>query len=117
MDLAYIPSPVPDQVGFENYVDNDRISVSLNWSENFNIKSTELIIAFNLLASYLFERDTTKRLDVKNAVFDEFPDSVDIKDGEIINSSLGFQTNNPGYPGYTSSGISYSAGLTLILNY
>ncbi|MCK5809376.1 hypothetical protein KAH37_10355, partial [bacterium] len=52
-------------------------------------------------------------------VVDEFPDSecdpfnpdCAANPNIVAEQSEGFQTNNAGYPGYTSSGVIYSLGL------
>jgi hypothetical protein len=56
-------------------------------------------------------------------VVDEFPDSEcdpfnpdeNCETGKTMPESVGFQTNNPGYPGYTSSGQIFSGGLWFAL--
>jgi hypothetical protein len=51
-------------------------------------------------------------------VIDEFPDSaVDVRRQEPVSQALGLQTNNPGWPGYQSSGWLWGAGFSLELLY
>ena len=101
-DLKYRPSPVPDQDGRSNYVDNDRIATALGWELELPMKSS---IGLQLQLHYLIPRETHKSADSADPVVDEFPDSVDIKSDSPIPDSEGLQTNNPGYPGYESSGF------------
>jgi len=101
VDLRYRPSPVPDQTGRTNYVDNDRLAASLAWEINLPLRST---LGLQLQLHYLLPRETQKSTDSSDPVIDEFPDSVDIKSDAPIADSEGLQSNNPGYPGYDSSG-------------
>lgn len=124
IDLGYYMTPVPDQTGRTNYVDNNKISLGAGFSYTWNIKDVKLETGLNFQAQIMIERKTVKDEGVANSlgkdgkVVDEFPDSVcdefnpdENCDGETMAESEGFQTNNPGYPGYTSSGQIYSGGL------
>ena len=66
-------------------------------------------------AHYLPTRTDQKDQRALDPVIDEFPSSVDGVSGELIEESIGLQTNNPGFPGYTSSGVVWAGGLSLIL--
>jgi hypothetical protein len=47
-------------------------------------------------------------------VLDEFPDnSIDVRTNQPVAASAGLQTNNPGYPGFTSTGYMLGAGVCL----
>jgi long-chain fatty acid transport protein len=114
LDLAYFPTPVPDQVGRTNYVDNSRVAASaafeapLPWSG--------LRLGAYLHGQLMIERKVTKRTDARHRVIDEFDDSaVDLVSNEPIAGADGLQTNNPGFPGFSSRGWMLGAGLALRL--
>jgi hypothetical protein len=44
---------------------------------------------------------------------DEFPSSIDGRTGVPIPQSAGLQTNNPGYPGFSSEGWLFGAGVSI----
>jgi hypothetical protein len=46
-------------------------------------------------------------------VVDEFPESVDLMTGETLADAVGFQSNNPGYPGYASEGWLFTFGASI----
>lgn len=51
--------------------------------------------------------------DRSQLVRDEFPDDAVDTRGQAIPSAKGLQTNNPGWPGFASSGVLSGGGLTL----
>jgi len=66
----------------------------------------------------LLERKTVKNITGHYAVLDEFPDnSVHIKTGDPIEESKGLQSNNPGFPGFRTSGIMYNGGIKIEIKY
>jgi len=113
LDFSYIPTPVPDQTGRTNYVDNSQLGFAFSWGKLFVFSFMRFNLSTSFQAHYLIPRSVTKNLNQKNAVIDEFPDSVDSKTGEYIEDSRGFQSNNPGYPGFGSSGFVLAGGLNL----
>jgi len=127
LDLGYFMSPVPKQDGRTNYVDNNRLSIALGFSYTWDLpKEMQLELGGNFQTQIMLERTTEKAEGEPNSVgkdgkiVDEFPDSVcngngDCKAGDKIKESEGFQTNNPGYPGYKSSGQIFTGGLWLTL--
>ncbi|RVU42968.1 hypothetical protein EA187_14120 [Lujinxingia sediminis] len=106
LDLKWAPSPVPDQKGRSNYVDNDRLVVGGGYAWRFEggdaMPSIEL--GAQLQAHWLLARQTTKDPSSEEPVIDEFPDAVDSRSGEPVEGSRGLQTNNPGYPGFEAAG-------------
>ncbi len=117
LDLAYYMTPVPDQTGRSNYVDNDRFGFSLGYAEYFNFKSFTLAGGISGQLQLLFSRETRKTRTEEdgigehfNPVIDEYPEMTNIE-GEVYESSKGFQTNNPGFPGFTSKGFILGAGI------
>lgn len=120
LDVSYIPTPVPPQTGRSNYVDNDRIAGSLGAQYRFNVLRTDMWIGAQLQAHHLSERHQTKLLtptspDGRNLapelVKDELPDDAQIS-GVPVESADGLQTNNPGWPGFTSGGWILGATVT-----
>ncbi len=104
LDARFTPTPVPEQRGRTNYVDNHRVALAAGFSHRRVVAQRELDLSLSLQSHRLLERETQKSQNAPDPVFDEFPTSVDVRTGEEIPESAGFQTNNPGYPGYTSSG-------------
>lgn len=113
MDITYEPSPVPDQRGRSNYVDNARLGGALSWSMPFTLGGLGFEGGINIQGHRLMHREVTKSPDVENPVIDEFPESVDIQTDAEIESSKGLQTNNPGYPGFSSEGWLAGGGVFL----
>jgi hypothetical protein len=50
-------------------------------------------------------------------VVDEWKDGTTNNRGEVIPQSNGLQTNNPGWPGFSSKGTIWGAGLNVALLY
>ncbi len=116
LDGAYVPSPVPPQTGRNNYVDNDRLSVTSGVRTVTRILGVDVKGGFQLQAHYLVPRSVMKSPDATHPVVDEFPDnSVDpsVDPSAYLPEAQGLQTNNPGYPGYRSNGWILGAGITL----
>ena len=64
----------------------------------------------------LLTREVQKRADAANPVLDEVPDeAVDRVTGMPLEGAAGLQTNNPGYPGFSSGGWLAGAGFALRL--
>jgi len=112
-DLAYVPSPVPDQNGRTNYVDNSRLLASLGIEGPVRFLGRDLEAGITLFGAYFLPREVTKDPNATNPVWDEYPDTAtDIKTGLPAADAAGFQTNNPGYPGWKSTGYMLGAGAT-----
>jgi len=117
LDFHYYMTPVPDQTGRSNYVDNDRVAFALGYTEYFKFESFTLAGGFAASTQILLERTTEKtRTEMdgagkhKNPVLDEYPEMKD-PEGNVYESSKGFQTNNPGFPGFTAKGFLISGGI------
>ncbi len=106
-DAAFIPSPVPDQTGRSNYVDNHRVAFALGY-ETRAMSRHGIVAGLSAQMHVLIPRSTVKDPDAANPVFDEYPDSNHIFTGDFITESAGFQTNNPGFPGFSSDGVVFS---------
>ena len=113
LDLGYVPSPVPEQTGRTNYVDNSRLVASAGIEGAVKFFGRELEAGVTLFGSYLLPREVTKDPKAANPVVDEYPD--DTKDpltGQLVPGTAGLQTNNPGYPGWKSTGYMLGVGAT-----
>jgi len=120
-DGQYKPSPVPAQTGRTNYVDNDRIGMSLTMEYAFEIAEVPMMIGGQLQLYRLLERHVTKLAPPVSAdgvnrtpqlVKDEVPDDAVVGRNPAAGRD-GLQTNNAGWPGYSSLGWVSSGGLYL----
>ncbi len=112
-DLGYVPSPVPDQTGRTNYVDNARLEASAGIEGPVEFLGRDLEAGITLYGSYFLPRQVEKDANAAHPVLDEFPDNAtDIRTGLPVPEAAGLQTNNPGYPGWKSSGYMIGAGVT-----
>jgi hypothetical protein len=112
-DLGYVPSPVPDQTGRTNYVDNSRLVASAGIEGPVKFLGRDLEAGITLFGAYLLPREVTKDPNAAHPVLDEYPDTAtDSTNGQPIPGAAGLQTNNPGYPGWKSTGFMIGAGAT-----
>ena len=113
-DLGYVPSPIPDQTGRSNYVDNSRVVSSASVESPVKLLGREIEAGFYLFGSVFIPRSVDKDPNAAHPVLDEFPDnSIDVRTGQPAAGAAGLQTNNPGYPGFKSSGYMLGAGVCL----
>jgi hypothetical protein len=114
VDLAFSPSPVPPQDGRTNYVDGHRIGADVAFESPFDLFGKRMRACLRGFAQVFLTREETKRDDARHPVVDELPDgATDIVTDEPIEAARGLQTNNPGYPGYTSSAWIVGGGLSI----
>jgi hypothetical protein len=120
LDGQYKPSPVPEQTGRTNYVDNDRLGLSLSAEYGFKVLDVDMKLGLQLQLYRMLER-THKKIEPPTAdginhtpqlVWDEVPDDS-MKGKNPVENRDGLQTNNPGWPGYTSLGWVSSGGIYL----
>jgi long-chain fatty acid transport protein len=114
-DVAFTPSPVPDQTGRSNYVDNHRVGLLLGeaWSHSYDWGSLRLGVSAQV--HRLLPRSVLKSAPgngVEPAVVDEVPDDA-VVGGVPLAGREGLQTNNPGWPGFSSQGWILGAGINL----
>jgi hypothetical protein len=124
VDGVYQPSPVPAQTGRTNYVDNDRIGAAAGLSYDWEpawLNGARFRFAGQLQMHFLPER-YQKKLDPtssgaagKQLVIDERPDGVTDNRGMPVPEAAGLQTNNPGWPGFSSKGVLTGGGLSVSL--
>jgi hypothetical protein len=123
IDGVFQPSPVPLQTGRTNYVDNDRIGaaagVSYDWQPEW-LNGARFRFAGQVQAHVLPER-YQRKIDPRSPgasgelVIDERPDDVTDNRGMPVPDATGLQTNNPGWPGFSSKGILAGGGVSISL--
>jgi hypothetical protein len=119
--FTYVPSPVPAQTGRENYVDNDRFGFSLGYHEYFNV-TKEVKIGAGISSSLQWLISKTVEKDLERAakdggLVDEIPDDDakyygNMTEDEVDTIRKELQTNNPGFPGWTSNGFLLNIGIS-----
>ncbi|MGE0321010.1 MAG: OmpP1/FadL family transporter [Polyangiaceae bacterium] len=115
IDLGYTPTPVPEQTGRSNYVDNDRLSATAGANFEFEAFGLRFRPEFQIQGHHLLDR-YQKKDDSK--LRDEVPDdSVVASTGNPLPGREGLQTNNPGWPGFSSGGWLYGGAASLTLLY
>jgi hypothetical protein len=129
LDLNYHPTPIPPQTGRTNYVDNDRYGATTGVTYDLPIPDWAVTLRFGAQAQvHLLEERSQKKIDPKDPalaknrysqiVIDEWPDDTqDISTGELIPEAQGLQTNNPGWPGFSSSGFIVGGALAFSVLY
>ncbi|MFW5920932.1 MAG: OmpP1/FadL family transporter, partial [Polyangiales bacterium] len=121
-DLLFQPSPVPDQRGRTNYVDNDRIGALLGAEGEIELFGTDFRAGAQLQLHRLLPRSTRKGIPPQDGsadhlVRDALPDdAVDGSTRTPIEGREGLQTNNPGFPGFDSDGwlVGATANLSVL---
>lgn len=110
LDLRYVPSPVPEQVGRSNYVDNDRFGVTAGGDVTLRLPAG-LRPGLQFFADRLVPRSNRKD-DAR--IVDELPDNA-VTGGthDPVPGARGLQTNNPGWPGFSSGGFIWGGTVTL----
>jgi hypothetical protein len=124
LDMVYAPSPVPRQTGRTNYVDNERLGFSGGVTYCFKFFNADFRTGLQLQLHRLFRRFQRKfepddpeyaSSDPEQMVIDEVPDdAIDNSNlGEAAAGREGLQTNNPGWPGFSSEGYIFGGGVHL----
>jgi long-chain fatty acid transport protein len=123
VDFQYKPTPVPLQQGRSNYVDNDRLGLSASLEYTIPFRDTKLKLGTQLQGFWLLNRFVRKLTPPTFAdganrtpalVSDEFPDDARIGT-RAAEGAEGLQTNNPGWPGFSSKGWLANLGFYLAL--
>lgn len=118
LDLQYQPSPVPVQSGRSNYVDNDRIGLNHTLAYSIPIGGSRLELGAQLQGFWMLDRVARKLAPPTFAdgvnrtpalVKDELPDDAQLG-LQPAEGAAGLQTNNPGWPAFSSQGWLASAG-------
>ncbi len=117
LDMMFQQSPVPDQDGRTNYVDNSRLGIATGYTYHLPVNKFKLTFGAQFQCQYLFPRSVVKSPDSADPVRDEFPDSIYYVTDKVVAESAGLQSNNPGFPGFGSSGWIMGAGVRLSFHY
>jgi long-chain fatty acid transport protein len=121
LDLQYKPSPVPLQFGRSSYVDNDRVGTNLGGDYAFHILDTTLRVGLSAQLFCMLARSVRKLTPptfadgvnrTPSLVKDEVPDDGQVGGTPLV-GARGLQTNNPGWPGFSSGGWLATLGLYL----
>ncbi len=111
VDARYVPSPVPEQIGRSNFVDNDTVGATLGADVKLTLGQTVIRPGLQLFANRLIYRHNTKD---NSLIVDELPDNATFSGtGNAVPGAQGLQTNNPGWPGFASSGWLTGGAVTL----
>jgi long-chain fatty acid transport protein len=109
VDMRYVPSPVPTQVARSNYVDNDRVGIG--FGGDVLLALMKLRPGFQVFADRFVPRTNQKD---DSRIIDEVPDGSTLSaTGAPVAGSQGLQTNNPGWPGFSSGGWLWGGAVTL----
>jgi hypothetical protein len=109
LDLRYVPTPVPKQVGRSSYVDNDRFGASLG--ADVLLRFLKLRPGVQLFVDRFLPRHQTKD---DSRMVDEVPDDATLgSTGAPVPGAQGLQTNSPGWPGFASGGWLWGGAVTL----
>ncbi|MCA9539914.1 MAG: outer membrane protein transport protein, partial [Myxococcales bacterium] len=121
--LGWSPSPVPDQTGRSNFVDNDRVTFAIGAGRDLTLWDQDFTVDLSVQLQTLLARETTKRVapDGRYPVCGEGVTALcdEVADREVDTPVLaardtrGLQTGNPGFPGFSSGGYLISAGVDI----
>ena len=114
LDVTYVPSPVPEQIGRSNYVDNDRVGVVIGGDYTVPVGGVHLRPGVMLQGQRLIRRYQHKNDEL---IQDEVPDDAVDASGKPLAGAKGLQTNNPGWPGFASEGWVYGGAVTIAVVY
>lgn len=117
LDVAYSPSPVPAQTGRTNYVDNNRVSAVAGFEYRIPVRTASLGMAVQVQGHRLLPRTANKAdAGAPAGVIDEVPDDA-VRAGQPVPGRDGLQTNNPGWPGFSSAGWVLGTAVSMNLAY
>ncbi len=112
--VGFDPSPVPEQTGRTNYVDNDRVILSLGAGRDFELWGEQLTLDVSVQLQTLLRHETRKTArsggayppcaEGETALCDEVPDLAADTPLMRAEDTKGLQTGNPGFPGFTHGG-------------
>lgn len=117
-DFLFQPTPVPDQTGRTNYVDNHRLGGLFGAEAEFVLADTVFRAGGQIQVHRLIPRSVTKNVPdtsepiPQDEVQDTVPDDA-VLNGSPYDGAEGLQTNNPGFPGFSSEGWILMAGVNL----
>lgn len=111
VDLTYVPTPVPAQVGRSSYVDDDRVGLLAGADLALDLGPVHVRPGVQLFVHRLVPRHQAKD-DAR--IVDEVPDgAIYGSTHDPVPGAQGLQTNNPGWPGFASAGWLLGGAITL----
>ena len=127
LGVAWKPSPVPDQTGRTNYVDNARWVFSAGGGRSFELWGERFRFDAAFQFHGLLQRTVHKHAlgaddypecgPSSGPICDEFPDPGPASADAVRQRSAGLQTGNPGFPGYRHGGYIIGAGMDIQWNF
>lgn len=120
--LGWEPSPVPEQTGRTNFVDNDRLVAAIGAGHSIELLGRPVTVSWYVQLHHLFTQEVDKqRLDPAPtcakgvvALCDEIADdTLDPTTGQSVPQHQGLQTGNPGFPGWLAYGNLLAFGIEL----
>lgn len=128
LDGSYRPTPVPYQTGRTNYVDNDVFGIGAGVQYDVPIERWGVTLrlggqgqAHVLRARHQSKIDPTSPGlaggSYSQIVVDEWSDRAVDSRPQTIPAAAGLQTNNPGWPGFSSEGFILGAGISVSVLY
>ncbi len=112
--VGYRQSPVPEQTGRTNFVDNDMLAIAVGGQYSFNWLKQTLQIQIFFQFQGALRRSNTKKVPKQGAPACG-PGVTDLCDESP--STPGLQTGNPGFPGYSSGGWLIVSGIEVIARF
>ena len=115
---GYFPSPMPEQTGRYNYVDNDLVLYSIGTGFRFELFETTFTVdvaaqLWQMLSLEVSKLGPDALSKEEGGLIDEVPDTAVDYNGDSLEGARGFQSNNPGFPGYSFGGLLLNTALTL----
>lgn len=116
------PSPIPEQSGRSNFVDNDRYVLSVGSGHDIEIQGKRLTLSwhaqFHGLLGRRHQKNTAERYELceidTRSICDEVSDQlIDPTTRQPYEEAQGLQTGNPGFPGYSSGGYILQFGVEI----
>ncbi len=102
--VTWQPTPTQQQQANTNLVDNDRLITGLSISKRISQWSIGIDAA-------LFWQLQNRHTKDDSLLIDEFPDDSFTPNGTPDPNAAGLQSNNPGFPGFSSKGFSGTFGV------
>jgi hypothetical protein len=118
--VGWSPTPIPEQRGRSNFVDNDRYMASIGSGHLIELGGRKLKLGWHFQFHGLIGRAHRKVVpevvevcaqDSRSICDEVSDDTIDPVTGQLSASAAGLQTGNPGFPGYSSGGWLIQTGV------
>jgi len=128
LDGRYRPTPVPPQSGRTNYVDNDAFGIGAGVGYDVPVAGWGITVRLGAQGQvHLLRERHQSKIDptqpslagnrYSQLVIDEWSDRAVDSRPQTIPAAQGLQTNNPGWPGFSSSGFLLGGGVSISILY